>query len=145
MMKLTKVMILNTEATKNNRRYPLPVLEKIRDQINSRDASRNLGTIGFPEGLTISLQDAAFRYSNAVIEKEALYVDIETIHTPKGVDLRRMLEDEIDLRFRPGGQATLEGEMPQETHNLLGVPKHVSEDYQLITIAAITPDEDAIS
>jgi hypothetical protein len=144
-MKLLKQPILNTNPTKNNRMYPIEVLESIKKQINERNSSANIGTIGYPEGLDVSLSDAAFKYSNAVIEKDVLYVDIETIHTPEGVELRRMLDEEQDLRFRPGGQATLKGDVPEETHNLLKIPKYVNEDYQLITIAAITPDEDAIN
>lgn len=139
-----KEPILNTEATKNNRRYPLPVLEKIRDQINAREDYRNLGTIGYPEGLEIPLNKVAFQYRNAVVEDGVLYADIETLGTPHGARLAEMIESGVDLRFRPGGQSTLEGEMPMETHNLLGVPKHVSEDYQIITIAAISPEEDAV-
>jgi hypothetical protein len=103
-----------------------------------------LGTIGYPEGLEIPLNKVAFQYRNAVVEDGVLYADIETLGTPHGARLAEMIESGVDLRFRPGGQSTLEGEMPMETHNLLGVPKHVSEDYQLITIAAISPEEDAV-
>jgi hypothetical protein len=142
-MKLLKRPILNTAPTKNNRRYTAEVLEVIKNQINE-NSSKNLGTLGYPEGMDVSLSNVAFKYSNAVIEKDVLYVDIETIHTPKGIELRKILEVDNDIRFRPGGAATLEGEMPVETHNLLNVPKHVSTDYKLITIAAITPDEDAV-
>ena len=143
-MKIT-IAILNTKVTKNNRQYPIEVLEIIRDQINSRKHEQNLGTIGFPQDLEIKVSDAAFRYSNAVIREQVLYVDIETIHTPTGIEFRRMIEVDHDLRFRPGGSATLEGPMPVETHNLLDTPKHVGLDYQLITIAAITADEDAMN
>lgn len=143
-MKLLKREILNSEPTKNNRRYTPEVLEIIKDQINSRDADRNLGTIGYSEGLDVALSDVAFKYSNAVIENNILYADIETIHTPQGVKLRQMIETGSDIRFRPGGKATLEGEMPVETHNLLNVPKHVGRDYKLITLAAINPEEDAL-
>ena len=139
-----KEPILNTEVTKNNRRYPLPVLKKIRDQINSREDSGNLGTIGYPEGLVIPLADVAFKYKNAVVEDEVLYVDIETVGTPQGTILSDMLEYEMDLRFRPIGTGTLEGEVPMETKNLLEIPNLISKDYQLITIAAITSEEDAV-
>jgi hypothetical protein len=139
-----KEPILNTEATKNNRRYPLPVIEKIRDQINAREDSGNLGTIGYPEGLEIPLAEVAFKYKNAVVEDEVLYVDIETVGTPRGIRLAEEISAGADVRFRTSGTGTLEGEIPEETHNLLGVPKHVSEDYQLITIAAITSEEDAV-
>jgi hypothetical protein len=143
-MKLYNQLILNTEPTKNNRRYPIEVLETIKNQINS-DVNKNIGTIGFPEGLEISLSESAFTYSNAYISNDVLYCDIELINTPKGVELRRMIDENTDVRFRPGGQATLKGEMPVETHNLLGIPAHVSEDYKLITIAAINAEEDAIN
>ena len=143
-MKVTTA-ILNTKVTKNNRRYPIEVLEIIRDQINSRKRDQNLGTIGFPKDLEIAFSDAAFRYYNAVVRNEVLYVDIETIHTPLGIEFRKLIEVDNDLRFRPGGSATLDGPVPVETHNLLNVPKHVGRDYQLITIAAITFDEDAMN
>lgn len=143
-MKLLKREILNSEPTKNNRRYTPEVLEIIKDQINSRERDKNLGTMGYPAGLETPLCDVAFRYSNAVIENNVLYADIETIHTPEGIKLRQMIESGIDVRFRPGGQATLDGEMPVETHNLLNIPKHVGKDYQLITVAAISPEEDAV-
>lgn len=144
-MILQKQLLINTKPTLNNRVYPIEVLESIRDQINSRDKSTNLGTLGYPEGLEVSLSEAAFQYSNAIIEGDSLYVDIETIHTPEGIYLRRMIDEGNELRFRPGGQSTLKGVMPVETHNLLGVPKHVAMDYQLITISLINPDEDALN
>ena len=142
-MKLLKQLILNTNRTKNNRLYPIEVLETIKAQINA--GGSNLGTIGYPEDLEVSLSNAAFTYSNAVIENESLYADIETIHTPKGIELRKLIEVASDIRFRPSGQATLEGPMPVETHNLLNIAKHVSADYQLIAIAAISSEEDAIN
>lgn len=143
-MKRLKEPILNTEVTKNNRRYPLPILKKIRDQINSREDFGNLGTIGYPEGLEIPLSEVAFRYKNAVVEDEVLYVDIETVGTPRGIRLEEEITGGAEVRFRPSGTGTFEGEMPVETHNLLGVPNRIREDYQLITIAAITPEEDAV-
>jgi hypothetical protein len=144
-MKLLKQPILNTKATKNNRKYSSDLIELIEQQINRREKSRNLGTLGYPEGLVVDLFQVAFVYSNAVVEGDVLYVDIETLNTSKGIELERILESENDICFRPGGSATLEGDMPDETHNLLNVPKHVSNDYQLITIAAITANEDALN
>ena len=86
----------------------------------------------------------AFKYSNPLIENETLYVDIEVLGTREGNLLKSLLEAQVDLRFRPAGTASLVGEMPQETHNLLGVPKHVATDYKLISLAAIGPEEDAL-
>jgi hypothetical protein len=144
-MKLLKQVILNTRATRNNRRYPIEVLESIKDQINKKDKSLNIGTIGYPTDLIVSLSDSAFRYSNAVIENEILYIDIETVHTPKGVELRNMIDNKEDIRFRPGGISTLKSGIPSEVLNLIDVPNEVCIDYQLITISAIQASEDAIN
>ena len=144
-MKLLKQAILNASVTKNNRRYPIEVLESIKDQINKRDKDLNIGTIGFPTDLIVALSDSAFRYLNAIIENEILYVDIETIHTPNGVKLRNMIDNEEDIRFRPGGMSTLKSGIPSEVLNLIDVPNEVCIDYQIITISAIQESEDAIN
>jgi hypothetical protein len=87
-MRLFKRPILNAK---------LSIIEDIRDQINSLEEKDKLGIFGIPE--KISLSEAAFRYSNAIVEKKILYVDIETISTPKGVEFRRLLETEADIEF----------------------------------------------
>jgi hypothetical protein len=140
-MKLYKQLLLNTEVTLNNRRYPLEVIESIRDQINSRDEDRNLGTVGYEENLEIDLSKVAFKYSNAVIENNALYVDIEMLDTPLGKSLNEVLGD---MRFRPAGTGTFDGGMPVETMNLLKVPSRVSMGYKILSVAAINPSEDAL-
>lgn len=148
-MKLYKQPILNTNATLNNRRYPLEVLVAIKDQIIDLSSKQSaFGTVGYDyeslEKSTVDVTKVAFRFCNPLIENETLYVDIETLETPEGQLLRSILESQMDIRFRPSGMATLVGEMPQEVHNLLDVPKHVSPDYKLIALAAINPDEDAL-
>lgn len=141
-MKLKKQLILNTHPTLNGRVYSLEILEKIRDQINSKDSSRNIGTFEYPEGLDISLKDSAFTYSNAIIENGCLYVDIQILSTPNGEKIKHQLE--IDKRigvssrvFRPAGQGTLGGE-PSDGQLIVG------DDYKLITISTVRKDVDAI-
>ena len=148
-MKLNKQPVLNTNATLNNRRYPLEVLVSIKDQIIDMSSKETaFGTLGYDteslEKATLNVSKIAFRYSNPLIEDKILYVDIEVLETPEGGILRSLLEAKMDLRFRPSGMAFLVGPMPQETHNLLVVPKHVSSDYKLISLAAINPEEDAL-
>jgi hypothetical protein len=148
-MKLYKQPILNTNASLNNRRYPLEVLISIKDQIIEMSSKQSaFGTVGYDSGslekATLNVSKIAFEFSNPLIENETLYVDIKTLETPEGKLLRSLLESEIDLRFRPAGMGSLDGEMPQEVHNLLEVPKHVSSDYKLICLAAIGPEEDAL-
>jgi len=149
-MILKKQEIINTEVTKNNRRYPREVLMSIRDQINNRDKSRNVGQIGYPEGMETNLRRVAFTYSNAVVEDDVLYADIEILETEMGDEIKRLLELEVltksrSIRFRPAGSATIKGGMPVETLNLLGIPNVVSEDYKLLGIHAIYDSEDAIN
>jgi hypothetical protein len=148
-MKLNKQPILNTNATLNNRRYTLEVLVSIKDQIIEMSSKESaFGTLGYDsealEKATVNLSKVAFGFSNPLIENETLYVDIEVLETPEGEVLRSLLESKMDLRFRTSGMASLVGEMPQEVHNLLDVPKHVSPDYKLIGLAAINPEEDAL-
>ena len=148
-MKLYKKPILNTNPSLNNRRYPLEVLVSIKDQIIEMSSNETaFGTIGYDyeslENGGINLSRTAFKYSNPLIEDEILYVDIEVLETREGEILRSLLESKMDLRFRPAGTASLVGEMPQETHNLLGVPKHVATDYKLISLAAVNSEEDAL-
>lgn len=106
------------------------------------------GTVGYDleslEKSTLNVSKIAFEFSNPLIENETLYVDIKILETPEGQLLRSALEAKMDLRFRPAGMGSLDGEMPQEVHNLLDVPKHVSSDYKLICLAAINPEEDAL-
>jgi hypothetical protein len=97
-MKLIKQLILNRELIKDYQ-YSLSLLEKIRDQIN-QDPRKNIGLTSPFEKLEITTSDMVFKYSNAVVENGSLYVDIETVHTPKGVDLRRAIETNKPLQFR---------------------------------------------
>lgn len=148
-MMLNKQPVLNTNPSLNNRRYPLEVLVSIKDQIIEMSSKETaFGTLGYDieslEKCVTNLSRIAFKYSNPLIEDEILYVDIEVLETPEGGILRSLLEAKMDLRFRPSGMASLVGEMPQEVHNLLGVPKHVSPDYKLVGLAAINPEEDAL-
>jgi hypothetical protein len=144
-VKLKKVLLLNTEITKNNRRYTKEILESIRDQINSRNIDINIGTMGFSEGLAINLRDASFTYSNAVVENECLYVDIDSLNTTMGQELVRRLDiDFHSVRFRPGGQATTQG-VSVEVKNTLGVADVVNIDFKLTTVAAIDESEDALN
>jgi hypothetical protein len=140
-MKLEKQLILNTEVTKNNRRYNTEALVSIRDQINNPDRN-NLGTMGYPESTLVELNKVGFSYSNAVVENESLYCDITILDTPTGESIKSLLED---LVFRPAGQATIKGEMPVETLNLLKVPNVVNTDYSLVCIFAISKSDDAVN
>ena len=137
-MKLEKQLILNTQPTLNSRVYPLAVLEQIRDQINSNDASVNIGTFEYPEGLEFSLSKAAFTYSNAIIENDCLYADIQILSTPDGEKIKYQLEVGVSSRvFRPAGQATLDDELSDSQLTVGG-------DYRLIAIASISKEEDAV-
>jgi hypothetical protein len=140
-MKLEKQLILNTEVTKNNRRYNMEVLESIRDQINNPNRN-NRGTMGYPESTVVELNKVGFSYSNAVVENESLYCCITILETPTGESIKSLLED---LVFRPVGQATIKGEMPVETLNLLKVPNVVNTDYSLVCISAISKSDDAVN
>ena len=138
-MKLEKVQILSTSPNLNGRMYPLHVLESIRDQINSNEPHRNIGTMGYSEGLDVNLTDAAFTYANARIIDEALYVDIESLKTPKGDTFKHSIEvdsrcDNTHIVFRTAGRGTLkDGDGVQV----------VNDDFRLISVAAINKDEDA--
>jgi hypothetical protein len=140
-MKLEKQLVLNTEVTKNNRRYNTEVLVSIRDQINNPDRN-NLGTMGYQESTVVELNKVGFSYSNAVVENESLYCDITILDTPTGESIKSLLED---LVFRPAGQATIKGGMPVETLNLLKVPNLVNTDYSLVCISAISKSDDAVN
>jgi hypothetical protein len=71
-MYIERELINNTKVNKNNRQYPIEVIEKIRDQINGNDEWTNLGILGMPKSEVITLGQVAFKYSNAVIEDESL-------------------------------------------------------------------------
>lgn len=88
-MKLLKRPVLNAK---------LSILEKIKDQINALDEKARLGFFGLP-GSEKMLSDASFRYYNSQIENKVLYIDIETISTPKGVEFRRLLDTDADIEF----------------------------------------------
>lgn len=149
-MILKRQLLLNTEVTKNNRRYPLEILESVRDQINGRDSSLNFGFRDYPTDEVFSdlekliVKNAAFAYSNAIVEEESLYIDIIALSTHEGMKFAEMIKEGLDLRFRPIGTGTLKGKVPAEVHNLLEIPNVVSEDYQLLSIGIVDPSQDAI-
>ena len=88
-MKLIKRPVLNAK---------LSILEDIKSQINSLEEKARTGFFGVPKTETV-LSEAAFRYSNAQIENKVLYIDAETISTPKGVEFRRLVEESTDIEF----------------------------------------------
>jgi hypothetical protein len=147
-MYIERELIINDKPNKNNRRYPIEVLQKMRDQINSKDRWQNLGILGNPESSIITLGQVAFNYSNAVIEDNALYCDIEVIDTRRGDELKQILGYESDghkrIVFRPVGEGTFKGPVPEEVHNLLDVP-NVVDTYTLHMINAFPITEDAVN
>jgi hypothetical protein len=146
-MYIEKELIINDKPNKNNRRYPIEVLQKMRDQINSKDRWQNLGILGHPESNVIRLGQVAFNYSNAVIEDNALYCDIEVIDIHRGAELKQILEYEKDghkrIVFRPIGEGSFNGEVPEEVHNLLEIS--VVDRYDLLMISAFPITEDAVN
>jgi len=139
-MKLEKQIILNSYPTKNGRVYTPQALEAIKKQINSSEKSRNLGALEYPEDLSVSMSDVAFTYSNAIIENGSLCVDIEILSTPMGEKLKESLE--VDKRvgisrrvFRTAGQATLD---KVDNFSIVG------DDYQLMFIASVSSETDAL-
>lgn len=144
-MKLKRKLLLNTKINANNRKYPLVVLESIRDQINNgEEEKRNFGFVGFDSFMSGNEdlnKEIAFVYNNAVIENESLYVDINILDTPRGEELK-ILNESYDIRFRPAGRAELPSSFDTNV-NVIGYPSVVGDDYKLVTIAAITKEEDA--
>jgi hypothetical protein len=134
-MYIERELITNTKVNKNNRRYPIEVIEKIRDRINSNDEWTNLGILGMPESEVITLGQVAFKYSNAIIEDESLYCDIEVIDTRRGDELKQILGYEVDglkrIVFRTSGKGSFKGGPIEETRNLLNIPNTVSDDFEL--------------
>ena len=145
-MILKKQMILNNEVNLNNRRYPDEVLESIKNQINSNPKEMNIGTIGDRDTAHVNLRDASFTYSNAVVENGVLYADVEILKTMMGDELKRILEiAPTEIVFRPRGIGTFEGEMPEETKNLLNIPNRISMDYKIVGMSAIDKSKDAFN
>ena len=127
-------LILNTEVTKNSHKYSLDVLESIKEQINSKPKSANIGTIGYTDQLVDVLIDAAFMYTNAIIRDGGLYVDIEILPTPQG----KVLENGFNSHtvFRPKGMSSI-----LDSIDHIGI---VSDSYELLGIAAIDKKDDAV-
>jgi hypothetical protein len=140
-MKLDKQLILNTNLTKNNRKYSRRVLESIKTQINENDG-KNYGTMDYPKDEIVNFSEVGFMFSNAIIEGDSLYCDITLLETKVGETIKSLLPGVV---FRPIGSATIKGEIPTETLNLLKIPNLVNDDYQLICISAIEKSRDAIS
>ena len=145
-MLITKRLIINTKVNKNNRKYSLAALEAMTNQINSGDRNSNLGILGEidPTGI-IAIDQVAFIYTNAVIKKEAVYVDIEVLKTIAGKNLKRLIETEF-MVFRPIGNA----EVPDsigigQAMDMLSIPQTVGEDYSLVTLNCISESQDAVN
>lgn len=128
-----RVKILNTEVNKNERKYEVDILELIRDQINSRDPDRNIGTLGTFSDNAVPLSQAAFLYRDARVEGSSLYTEIELLDTPAGKKLKGKLDEMV---FRPLGMGSLAVSV--------GV-RVVQDDYQLISVTAISKDEDSLN
>jgi len=145
-MLIKKRLIINTNVNKNNRKYSLAALEAMSNQINSGDRNSNLGILGEidPTGI-IAIDQVAFVYTNAMIEKESLYVDIEVLKTTAGNNLKRMIDTEF-MVFRPIGNA----EVPEsigigQMMDMLSIPQTVGEDYSLVTLTCIHESQDAVN
>lgn len=128
-----RTKLLNTTVNKNQRKYDLPLLELIRDQINSSDPDRNIGTLGTFSSDAVPLAQAAFLYKNARVEGDSLYAEIELLDTPAGKKLKGMLADVV---FRPAGIGNLSVSM--------GI-RVVQDDYELVSVNAIPREEDSLN
>jgi len=150
-MKINKTLIMNMLPTLNGRQYTLSVLESIRNQINSRDVVENIGVLGTGTlGVDIvSLHSAGFNYSNAIIENDCLYCDIELLKTTAGDTIKDALNATCvdNIAFRPAGIGTIESQGDEQMKSLLDIPPkimNVNEDYKLISITAIPKSDDAL-
>jgi hypothetical protein len=139
-----KVLLMNTNPTKNGRAYSNEVLESIASQINSNPRDMNLGIVGV-EGFqmgAVSLSKTAFTFGDAEIEEKSLYVKVKNFEEfPEGRKLKEMLLDENGtprptFSFRPAGTGTI---------NEIDGNFFVGDDYKIQTVTAIPSSDDALS
>lgn len=96
-MILKRILLLNTNQTNNNRCYTIESLQSIADQINESPTHKKFGRNKY-ESAILTLSEASFTVSNAVIENNSLYIDIEVLSTPAGEELKNMINE---VAFRP--------------------------------------------
>lgn len=94
MTKVIKVCITDEKSVPFNAPNSIELIEQIKNQINTKvETGSNLGVVNNGwDNLTIDLSKVAFSYSNPQIINSKLYVDLQILETPKGDNLKKMLD-----------------------------------------------------
>ena len=141
-MRLDNQLIMNTTPTKNLNQYSIEVLESIAKQIEEMEPIKRFGVLGTADP-EMTPSAIAFEYKNPRVIDDSLIVDIEILDTPAGQDLQaKILIEQGSVCFRPAGTATLPTESTMQ--KLLKVPVPIGLDYKLMTIQAMSGEDDAL-
>jgi hypothetical protein len=117
-MIIEKTPIIDTKRTKNGWRYPISIIETMKEVIDSAQPHEKFGEFGFPKAHVIDVKNVAFTYDNPIIEDDTLYVDITVLDTPKGEELKKKVKK---VSFVPVGLGTLNENKDMETYEFLSI------------------------
>jgi len=89
---------------KNNRIYPKHLLEEIVAKFQDVIKNRGLiGQMGYPGDSMIHFAEASHIVTDLAMEDNKMVAEIETIQTPCGKELEKLLKGDAKIALRPYG------------------------------------------
>ena len=103
-VKLTATVLHFNKPNKNKRVYPLSLTNNFLKSCKLISERGLLGMLGNPEiSATIQLSMVSHLITNLYVKDEQLIADIETLDTPSGRILRKLLDNPESVAFRTMG------------------------------------------
>ena len=117
---------------KNNRIYPLDVLNKMIEQVQPAISERRfLGQLGYPDEAVVQFGQVSHMVTDLRMEDDSMVAEIEVLNTPNGKELKKMLdEDKVAFRIFALGTGKI-----NEDGMLV-----ISENSKLVSINAMSPE-----
>lgn len=120
-MELTTILFKEGKDINNNF-YSNELLEKLAIEINNKD--NNFGEFSNKEWEnTVDLSKVSHSYTNARVKDGSLIVDIKILDTPKGIELKNLMENNNTLpSFGARGYGTVvDGIISEEDYKLVSI------------------------
>jgi hypothetical protein len=108
-MRIEGKLIQAGEPTLNGRIYSKEALERIVEDVQDKVKSRSLiGRVGTNQETRISLSEASHVVTNLEMGEKEMVMDIEILDTPKGEELRALIDSKTPLTIHPMFMGTVE-------------------------------------
>ena len=136
-MYIEGVFLQGNLKNRNNRMYPVEILEKEVNRYTESFISkgRALGELGHPEGPTVNLDRVSHKITSLQREGSNFVGKAKLLDTPMGVIAKSLLDEGVTLGVSSRGMGSLRD--TQEGYKVVG------EDFMLATAADIVADPSA--